>query len=272
MASINFQRVLLTGASGALGTVLRQQLPPYLSALRLSDIKPLPDLNTPAPKASEDFHLVDLANKQAVIQLVEGCDAIVHFGGKAVEGTFEEVLEANIKGTYHIYEAARIHGAKRVVFASSNHAIGFHPVSAKIDGNCAQRPDSNYGVSKAYGEDLGRFYFDRYGIESVCLRIGSSFPKPLDRRMLVTWLSYRDLVELVRCSLACPRVDHTIVYGVSDNKGKWWDNSTAGHLGFHPQDNTEAWRAEIEAAPYLPSDDPAVRFQGGGYVKMGPWK
>ncbi len=262
---VQFKKVLLTGASGALGTVLRAGLKPYIASLRLSDINPLPE-----PQAGEEFVQANLADRAAIEQLAKGCDAILHFGGKAVEGTFDEVLEANIKGVFNIYEAARINGVKRVVFASSNHAIGFHPVTTTIDSNCLQRPDGNYGMSKAYGENMGRFYFDRYGIESVCLRIGSSFPKPKDRRMLVTWLSYRDLIELVRCSLACPRVDHTIVYGVSNNKGKWWDNSRAGHLGYMPQDDSEAFRAEMEGLP-VDADDPATRFQGGGYVKMGPW-
>lgn len=262
-----YQKVLLTGAAGSLGTVLRRDLKPMVRSMRLSDLQPLNDR-----QPDEDFVQANLANKQAVIEMVAGCDAILHFGGKSVEGSFEEVCEANLKGTYHIYEAARIHGVKRVIFASSNHAIGFHPVTQMIDGNCPQRPDSNYGVSKAYGENMGRFYFDRYGIESVCLRIGSCFPKPVDRRMLVTWLSFADLVELVRCSLATPRVDHTIVYGMSNNKGRWWDNSTAGHLGYHPKDSSEAWRSEVEAQPPVDPLNPAVRFQGGGYVNMGPWE
>ncbi len=266
MASIAYNKVLLTGAAGALGTVLRQSLKSQVKSLRLSDLLELKD-----PQPGEEFIQANLGVRDDVMKAVAGCDAIVHFGGKAVEGTFEEVLEANIKGGYYIYEAARIHGARRVVFASSNHAIGFHPVSQRLDVNSPQRPDSNYGVSKAYTEDLARFYFDRWGIESVCIRIGSSFPKPLNRRMLTTWLSYGDLSELVRCSLACPRVDHTIVYGVSNNRSNWWDNSGAAHLGYYPKDNTEAFRAEIEALPNLDPNDPEVRFQGGGYVKMGPW-
>jgi uronate dehydrogenase len=266
MASINYNKVLLTGAAGALGTVLRHSLKTQVASLRLTDL-----LSLKERQESEDFVQANLAVRDDVLKVVAGCDAIVHFGGKAVEGTFEEVLEANIKGVYHVYEAARIHRVKRIVFASSNHAIGFHSVSTRIDSDSPQRPDSNYGVSKAYGEDLARFYFDRYGIESVCIRIGSSFPKPINRRMLTTWLSYSDLSELVRCSLACPRVDHTIVYGMSNNQSQWWDNSKAAHLGFVAKDNTEAYRAELEALPNLDSNDPEVRFQGGGYVKMGPW-
>lgn len=263
---ISFNKIVVTGAAGALGTVLREGLKPHVKALRLSDIKPLVN-----PHPSEDIVLCDLAHKLDVESLVTGCDAIVHFGGVAVERPFEEVLEGNIKGIFHIFEAARKQGVKRVVFASSNHAIGFHKVQDTIDSDCLQMPDSYYGLSKAYGENMARFYWLRYGIESVCLRIGSSFPKPLDKRMLITWLSFRDMTELVRCSLAAPKVEHTIAYGVSNNRDKWWDNSGAAHLGFVAQDDTEAWRAELEALPRLAPDDPAVRFQGGGYTKMGPF-
>jgi uronate dehydrogenase len=264
--SISFKKVLLTGASGALGTVLRNGLQGQIKSIRLSDIAPLKDQHP-----NEEFIHCDLADKKQVNALVSGCDAIVHFGGVSTEHPFEQVLQANIRGVFHIYEAARLNGVKRVVFASSNHAIGFHSVDQVIDADCLQMPDSNYGMSKAYGENMARFYFDRYGIESVCLRIGSSFPEPIDLRMLITWLSYRDLIELVRCSLAAQKVDFTIVYGVSDNRDKWWDNSKAAHLGYVPQDNTEAFRARLQALPQIAKSDPKTKFQGGGYVSMGPW-
>ena len=221
--------------------------------------------------ANEEIIPCDLANKSDTIALAKGVDAIVHFGGVSTEHSFETVLGANISGIFHIYEGARIHGARRVVFASSNHAIGFHKQTDVIDSDCLTRPDSYYGLSKAYGENMAQFYFNRYGIETVSIRIGSSFPEPHDARMLVTWLSYRDLSELVRCALTAPKVGHTIVYGVSDNRDKWWDNSNAAHLGFKPQDNTESWRASREAMPALDPQDPAKIYQGGGYTKMGPF-
>jgi uronate dehydrogenase len=202
---------------------------------------------------------------------VKGCDAIVHMGGISTEHPFEQILEANIKGVFHLYEAARRHGVKRVVFASSNHVIGFHKQGEMIDANCAKRPDGYYGLSKSFGEDLSRFYFDRYGIETACLRIGSSFPEPKDRRMLITWLSYRDLTELIRCCLFAPQLGHTIVYGASDNRDKWWDNALAAHLGFKPQDSSESFRAKAERVPPLAEDDPARIYQGGGFVKAGPF-
>ena len=260
-------RLLLTGAAGGLGKVLRERLRPYAEVIRLSDLVPIT-----ASHDGEEAMRCDLADKAAVDRLVRGCDAIVHLGGVSVERPFEEILEANIKGVFHIYEAARRHGVKRVVFASSNHVIGFHKQGELLQTDCPARPDSYYGLSKAYGEDLSRFYFDRYGIESACLRIGSSFPEPRDRRMLVTWLSYRDLTELVRCCLFAPTLGHTIVYGMSANRDKWWDNSQAAHLGFHPQDSSEPFREKIEALAPLTADDPATIYQGGGFVKSGPFE
>jgi uronate dehydrogenase len=260
-------RLLLTGAGGGLGKVLRERLKPYAGVMRLSDIVPI----TPANE-SEEAVRCDLSDKSAVERLVQGCDAIVHLGGVSVERPFEEILEANIKGVFNIYEAARRQGVKRVVFASSNHVVGFYKQGEMLQTDCEHRPDGYYGLSKAYGEDLSRFYFDRYGIETACLRIGSSFPEPKDRRMLVTWLSYRDLTELVRCCLFAPSLGHTIVYGMSANRDKWWDNSQAAHLGFHPQDSSEQFREKVEAMPPLDPADLAAQYQGGGFVKAGPFE
>ena len=261
------ERLLLTGAAGGLGRVLRESLKPFANAMRLSDVAAM----DPAGRA-EEVEPCDLADKAAVDRLVRGCDAIVHLGGVSTERPFEDILEANIKGVFHIYEGARRHGVKRVVFASSNHVIGFHQQGEMLDADCARRPDGYYGLSKSYGEDLSRFYFDRYGIETACLRIGSSFPEPKDRRMLITWLSYRDLTELIRCCLFAPRLGHTIVYGMSANRDKWWDNSKAAHLGFQPQDSSEQFRAKVEALPPLDPQDPAAQYQGGGFVKAGPFE
>jgi len=261
------QKLLLTGAAGALGKVLRERLKPDCRAMRLSDKVPM----APA-RENEEVVQCDLGDKKAVDELVRDCDAIVHLGGVSVEKSFEEVLDANIRGVFHIYEGARRHGCKRVVFASSNHAIGFHKQGEMLDANSLRRPDGYYGLSKSYGEDLSRFYFDRYGIETACLRIGSSFPEPKDRRMLITWLSYGDLARLVRACLAAPKLGHTILYGASANRDKWWDNSLASHVGFEPQDSSEPFRAKAESVPPLSPDDPARIYQGGAFVKAGPFE
>ena len=267
MSNHTLEKLLLTGAAGGLGKQLRESLKPHAHVIRLSDIAPM----DPAG-AREEVVVCDLADKAAVDQLVQGCDAIVHLGGISGERPFEEILEANIKGAFHIYEGARRHGVKRVVFASSNHAIGFHKQGDVIDADCTHRPDGNYGLSKAFGEDLARFYFDRYGIETACLRIGSSFPEPRDRRMLVTWLSYADLTELVRSCLFAPMLGHTVVYGMSANRDKWWDNSKAAHVGFHAQDSSERFRPKVEGIAPADPTDPAAVYQGGAFVKMGPFE
>jgi uronate dehydrogenase len=207
-----------------------------------------------------------------VHRLLDGVDAVVHLGGVSVETRFEPILQSNIVGVFNLYEAARKHGVKRVVFASSNHVVGFYKQTDRIDADAPMRPDGLYGVSKSFGESLSRFYFDRYGIETVCLRIGSSFPEAKDRRMLSTWLSYDDLVELVRCSLFTPGVGHTVAFGASDNALKWWDNSKAAHLGFKPKDAADDQRARVEAAgPPLDPADPAAIYQGGVFVRSGPF-
>jgi uronate dehydrogenase len=261
-------RLLLTGAAGGLGEQLRTRLRPFCQTLRLSDIS---DLGT--AQVGEEVMHCDLADKAAVINMLEGCNAVVHMGGISTEHPFEQILEANIKGVFNLYEGARIHGVQRVVFASSNHVIGFHKQADTLDVDCARRPDGYYGLSKSFGEDLSRFYFDRYGIETACIRIGSSFPEPKDRRMLKTWMSYADLTELIRCCLFTPQLGHSIVYGMSANKEVFWDNGGAAHLQFKAQDSSEVFRAAVEArAPALPETDLARIYQGGAFVKMGPFE
>jgi uronate dehydrogenase len=262
-----FNRLLLTGAAGGLGKVLRESLRPYAKVIRLSDIANI----APAIDEREEVVICDLADKQAVHHLVEGVDAILHFGGVSTEHSFEDILGANICGVFHIYEAARRHGVKRVIFASSNHVIGFYKQDEVIDAHSPRRPDSYYGLSKSYGEDVATFYFDRYGIETVSIRIGSSFPEPQNRRMMSTWLSFGDLTHLIERALYAPNVGHTVVYGASDNKNVWWDNRYATALGYVPKDTSEVFRDKIEAQPMPAADDPAMVYQGGAFVAAGPF-
>lgn len=262
-----FNRLLLTGAAGGLGRVLRDSLKPLCNTLRLSDIAEM----APAADAQEEVQPCDLSDKQAVHQLVESVDAIVHFGGVSVERSFEEILGANICGVFHIYEAARRHGVQRVVFASSNHVIGFYKQDQTLDAHSPKRPDGYYGLSKSYGEDLANFYFDRYGIQTLSIRIGSSFPKPQNRRMMSTWLSYADLTQLIERGLLADNIGHSIVYGMSANKDVWWDNHLAEGLGFSPADTSQVFRDEIEAQPRPAPDDPVAVYQGGAFVAQGPF-
>ena len=261
-------RLLLTGAAGGLGRALRSLLTANCDVLRLSDKSAIGEV-----QAGEEIVLADLANAAEVDAMVAGCDAIVHLGGISVEAPFEAILQANILGVYHLYEAARQHGVKRVVFASSNHVTGFYKQSETLTADHPARPDSYYGVSKAFGEDFSRFYFDRYGIETACVRIGSSFPEPRDRRMLATWLSFDDLHRLITACLSTPVLGHSIVFGMSDNAVTWWDNSRARHVGYVPQDSSDVFREAVFARTPAPDlNDPAAIYQGGGFVKADPFK
>jgi uronate dehydrogenase len=260
-----FRRLLLTGAAGNLGRVLRGVMHEWADVVRLSDIAP------PGEAAPyEEIMQADLADRAAVLELAKDVDAIVHLGGISVEAPFDDVLQANILGTYNLYEAAQKQGVRRVVYASSNHAIGFYKTTDVIDAASPVRPDSMYGISKCFGEALSRYYYDRFGLETVCMRIGSAYEAPQNSRMLVTYLSFADLIELVRCSLFAPRVDHTIVFGVSDNPAKWWDNTSAAHLGFRAKDSSAPFASRFPAEGPLDTSDITRLYHGGPYVLLGP--
>ena len=265
MTSPRFDTILITGAAGRLGTQLRRGLAPLARKLRLTDVVDIADLHP-----NEEAVICDLTDADALLRAAEGVQAIVHFGGASLEKPGETVLNANIIGSYNVYEAARKNGVPRVVYASSVHAIGYHRLEDHIDAHSPHRPDGLYGLSKCFVEDLGRLYWDKFGIESVALRIFSSFPEPADRRMLWSWLSFDDCVRLVAASLTAPRVGFTVSFGMSDNAVKPVDNRLAAHLGYHPQDNTEAYRAGVEGRTPLP--DPkaaAVQCLGGWFVDLG---
>lgn len=261
------EKILLTGAAGGLGKALRQRLKANCAVLRLSDVQAFGDAGQ-----DEEIVLADLADASAVQRMVEGVDAIIHLGGVSVEGPFGPILQANILGAFNLYEAARLHGVKRVVFASSNHVTGFYRQDQTITADHPARPDGLYGLSKAFGEDLARLYFDRYGIETACVRIGSSFPEPKDRRMLATWLSFDDLHRLITACLTTPLLGHSIVFGMSDNAVTWWDNSRARHIGYVPQDSSDIFRDAVYARTPAPdTTDPVAQYQGGGFVVAGPF-
>ena len=257
--------VLLTGASGALGRVLANALAAQGWTLRLTDRVPFPG---PVPAGCR-FILADLADGPAILRMAEGCGTILHFGGIAVEQPFETVLEPNIRGLYHAYEAARREGA-RMVFASSNHLIGFHERDEVLDDDCLFRPDGYYGLSKAYAELMGRLYWDKNGVESVFLRIGSCIPEPIDDRMLSTWLSYGDLTRLVERSTLAPTTGPTgclVVWGASKNsRMTWWRKDGRDTIGWAPRDSADGYTDVLSGKT---SGNPvAERHQGGGYCAM----
>jgi uronate dehydrogenase len=255
------QRVLMTGAAGGIGTRLRSLLKGVYPELRLSDLKRPPDLG-----ADEAFIAADLARMKEVEAAVAGVDGIIHLGGHSVEGSWETILHANIIGCYNLFEAARRKGVERVVFASSNHAIGFYRRYRRIDPDKKVRPDSRYGVSKVFGEALGSLYADKHGIRVTCLRIGNFGDRPLDWRRLSIWLKPDDLVQLVRIGLEHPDVRYEVLWGVSENERGWWDNARAYALGYRPTGRAEAFRDEALAAQAkLPPDPIGDLFQGGTF-------
>ena len=253
------RRVLLTGAAGGVGRRLRRLLPPVYPELRLTDIVTPPDL---AP--GEVFVAADLAVMEQVEAVVDGVDSIVHLGGFSVEGPWETILQANIIGCYNLFEAARRKGVKRVVFASSNHAVGFYPRHRRIGTDVTVRPDSRYGVSKAFGEGLGALYADKHGLRVLCLRIGNVDDAPVDRRRLAIWLNPEDLLQLVRIGLEHPELSYEIFYGVSMNERSWWDNARAYAYGYRPTGRAEDYRDTALAAEAGRSPDPVGDFFQGG--------
>lgn len=255
-----FNRILLTGAAGRLGTQLRRGLAPLTRELRLADRVACDDL-----QANEQGLVFDLSDMDATMAACEGCDAIVHFGGAPDEQEWQTVLDASIRGSYHIYEGARRHGVPRIVYSSSVHAIGFHEIASNIGVDAPHRPDGLYGLSKCFVEDLARLYWDKFGIETACLRIFSSFDEPTDRRHLWSYLSFDDCVRLVEAALTAPQVGFSVAFGMSDNTGVPVNNAGAAHLGFRPQDNTEPYRVRIEATVAAPPDDALRSTRLGGH-------
>ena len=257
--------VLLTGAAGGVGGFLRASLPGYGYRLRLTDLVPVP--------GEPDALRVDLADQAAVRAAVRGVDAVVHLGGLSTENSFENILDANIRGSYHLYEAARLEGVRRVVFASSSHTVGFVPRPEQpgpdpLPVDVPSRPDTYYGLSKCFGESLASLYADRYDVQTVSIRIGSCYERPGDARMLSTWLSPADAGRLVHAALSAPRVHHSVVYGISGNTRGWWDLAPARALGYEPQDDSEAYAAEVIAAHgELVPGTPEYRFLGGAFTR-----
>jgi uronate dehydrogenase len=255
-------RVLITGAGGGIGRSLRVTLRGAYPVLRLSDRVAL----APARDGEEVMERLDIADMAAVEKLVAGVDGIIHLGGISGENSWENILHGNIIGLYNVFEAARRAGVKRIVMATSNHAVGFYPRAQTIDHKVVPRPDSRYGVSKAFSEALASLYADKHGIGFLCTRIGNFGEKSIDSRRLSIWISPRDYTQLVRIGLEHPDIRFEIVYGVSGNKRSWYDNSNAYRLGYKPQDDSEPYAAEILAREAgQPKDAIAERYQGGTF-------
>jgi uronate dehydrogenase len=246
--------ILITGAAGDVGTHLRRELAGKYR-IRASDLRPLKKV------ARESYLRADISKMADALRVTKGVDAIVHLGGYSVEGPWEGILSANVIGCYNIFEAARRNGVKRILFPTSNHAVGFYRREQTIDHRVYIKPDSRYGVSKVFGEALGSLYADKYGMQVFCMRIGNVNPKPIDKRRLSIWFSPRDLAQLVTIGIENPAIHF---YGISGNKRAWYDNSNAYRLGYRPQDDSELYAAEI-LAKEKPGDPIAEQYQGGAF-------
>ncbi len=255
------KKILVTGSAGDVGSRLRKLLPAIYPDIRWSDIKTPTDLN-----AGEEFVAADLSKMDQVEKVVDGIDGVVHLGGFSVEGPWDTILQSNIVGTYNMFEAAYRAGVSRVVFASSNHAVGMYPRSQRIGVNVTVRPDSRYGVSKAFGEAIGAMYADKHGLRVTCLRIGNVGDAPLDQRRLAIWLKPEDLVQLIRIGLEHRDIKFEVFYGASNNIDGWWDNSNAQRYGYHPIGKADDYRDQAMAAQAkLGSDPVGDKFQGGTF-------
>ena len=258
------KKLVLTGAAGRLGSHLREPLTKLCDELVSSDIAD--DIGTLYP--GETYVKADLADLDAMLELLKGADMVVHFGAVGDEAPFEQILGPNIVGAYNIWEAAHRNNLRRVVYASSIHAVGMHKKTDFIGTDVPHKPDTFYGLAKCFAEDLASLYWDKRGMESVCMRILSS-AQVGNARAVGTWLSYDDLIHLVERSIDTPITGFTIVYGVSNNDRAPVDNSNASHLGFRPKDNAEQFASEMfaQAGPLDPQD-PGNMCHGGPFASI----
>lgn len=257
-------KLVLTGAAGRLGSYLREPLAKMADVLVSTDIAN--EIGALYP--GERYMQADLADLGRMRAVIEGADMVVHFGAYVDEAPFEQILGPNIIGAYNVWEAAHLHGVRRVVYASSIHAVGMYPRNQHIGTDVPHRPDTFYGLAKCFAEDLGRMYWEKRGIEAVCLRI-LSCAQVNNPRALGTWLSYDDLVQLVTRAIDTPTTGFTIAYGVSGNDRCPVDNANAAYLGYRPRDNAEIFAPQVLAdAPPADLGDLAQTRHGGPFASV----
>jgi uronate dehydrogenase len=254
------KNILITGAAGGIGSCLRAGLAGAYPLIRLTDIRPL----SPAVNG-EECVVTDLTDLVALKSLMAGIDCVVHMGGVPREAPWEAILPANIVGAWNVFEAARLAAVKRIVFASSNHVVGYYRSNMTVGVDEPPRPDSRYGASKVFGEALGRLYADKHGMSIACLRIGSFRERPEDARQLATWISPRDMVQLVRRCIDAPDYRYLVLYGVSNNSRARWQNPHAVRIGYAPQDNAEDYAA---ALAHKVAGGAAAEFHGGNFCDI----
>ena len=258
------KKIVLTGAAGRLGSYLREPLLKLTETLVSTDI--VSDIGKLYP--NETYISADLSNLPAMMGLLKDADMVVHFGAIGDEAPFDDILQSNIVGAYNIWEAAYKNGVRRVVYASSSHAVGMHKKTDFIGIDAAHRPDTYYGLAKCFAEDLASLYWDKRGVESVCMRI-LSCAQVSNARAVGSWLSYADLIQLVEKSITTQVTGFSIVYGVSDNDRAPVDNTLASHLGFKPKDNAEQFSEKIFAESDMSDPhDPGNMCQGGPFASV----
>lgn len=258
------KRIVLTGAAGRLGSYLREPLSKLAEELVSSDIAE--DIGKLYP--NERYVKADLAKMDDIMPLLEGADMVVHFGAYVDEGPFEKLLGPNFIGAYNIWEAAFQNGLRRVVYASSIHAVGMYPKTEFIGTDVPHRPDTFYGLAKCFAEDLGSLYWDKRGLESVHMRI-LSCAQVTNPRAVGSWLSYEDLIQLVEKAVTTPVTGFSIVYGVSNNDRAPVDNAKASHLGYRPKDNAEQFAKDVYASnPPLDPQDVGDYCHGGPFASI----
>ena len=258
------QKLVLTGAAGRLGSYLREPLSKLATEFVSTDI--VDDFGNTL--SNERYIKADLASLEQMTDVLKGADMVIHFGAIGDEAPFDAILESNIKGAYNVWEAAYQNGVRRVVYASSIHAVGMHLKTDFIGTDAPHRPDTFYGLAKCFAEDLGSLYWDKRGVESVCMRILSA-AQVNNTRALGSWLSYDDLIHLVERAIDTPVTGHTIIYGVSNNDRAPVDNHLAHFLGYRPKDNAEQFAEEVFAAaePADPTDKAQI-CHGGPFATV----
>lgn len=257
------KKIVLTGAAGALGTQLRGPLAAMCETLVSVDIKEAPS----ELAANETYVAADISQMDQIAPVLEGAEMVVHFGAIVAEVPFEEMLGPNFVGSYNVWEAGYQAGVRRIIYASSIHAVGMYPKWECLTPETPHAPDTFYGLAKCFTEDLAKMYWDKRGIEAVCLRIYSCTDEPKNARALGTWLSYGDMVRLVTRAIDSPVTGFTVAYGLSNNDRRVADNRAAQHLGYVPQDNAEDWAETLLAnAPVPDLTDIGQTYHGGPFA------
>lgn len=252
-------RVLMTGPTGRIGRVLRKSFAGRYELLRLGDRVAM---GVAGP--NEELCTMDLHDPASLDRACAGIDTIVHLGGQAIETDWDTILQTNIAGGYNLFDAARRQNVKRVIFTSSHHAIGFYPRDRVVGNDGPPRPDSRYGLSKAFGEAMGRYYADKFGMEVACIRIGVCRSRPEDVRHLSIWISEGDITHLIQRCIEAPPYHYLLLYGISANTRFFWRNPDAETIGYYPKDNAEAYSAQLMAKE-KPEAPVSAAFQGGYY-------